>query len=334
MNERILVVDDEQPIREVVCSMLASNGYQCEEAQSGNTALSVLNSGHQFDMILTGLMMPDLGGLGLMERLNAEYPLLPVLVVTAVYEPSVALACFRLGAYDYLLKPFERGHLLWVVRTALTNHEQRSRNSVAESTLDILFSSRIAEWQKLVPVLVHADEAALETGLRVAKDDWQPRQVSELAKRLALALDLSGERVKSMALAAKFHAVGEIPVFRNILLQPKIMRPEELALMCQFRQHIYQAMKSIHILGEAAEISHSYAEHFDGTGYPRGLKGSEIPLEARILSAVYMVEHFKYRFPYNKPPTMEATYAELQRLSGQQFDPEVVGALLSVEGKA
>ena len=100
VRERILVVDDEEPIREIIVSMLASLDYQRQEAGSGNEALAILDSGEQFDLILTGLMMPDLDGLGLLEQVKMRYPDLPLVFASAVHDVTVALACLRCGALD------------------------------------------------------------------------------------------------------------------------------------------------------------------------------------------------------------------------------------------
>jgi DNA-binding NtrC family response regulator len=106
--ERILVVDDEEPIREIVCSMLRASGYECTQAASGTEALAILDSGEDFELMLSDLMMAELDGIGLLERTKERYPDIPVVMVTAVHDISVALAAIRNGAYDYLLKPFER----------------------------------------------------------------------------------------------------------------------------------------------------------------------------------------------------------------------------------
>src|SRR6266403_2603499 len=111
-SDRILVVDDEEPIREIVSSMLAFANYQCRQAASGLEALALLDSGEQFELMLSDLMMADLDGIGLLERTKERYPDMPVVMVTAVHDISVALAAIRNGAYDYLLKPFEREALL------------------------------------------------------------------------------------------------------------------------------------------------------------------------------------------------------------------------------
>src|SRR4051794_12472169 len=103
--ERILIVDDEEAIREVVDSMLSLAGYQCQQAASGLEALTILET-HEFELMLSDLMMAELDGIGLLERAKEKFPDMPVLMVTAVHDISVALAALRNGAYDYLMKPF------------------------------------------------------------------------------------------------------------------------------------------------------------------------------------------------------------------------------------
>src|ERR1700735_3652471 len=121
MADRILVVDDEEAIREIVCAIRAAAGYTWKQASSGMEALALLNSGEEFELMLSDLMMADLDGIGLLERTKESYPDMPVVMVTAVHDIAVALAAIRNGAYDYLLKPFEREQLLATVRRALEN---------------------------------------------------------------------------------------------------------------------------------------------------------------------------------------------------------------------
>ncbi len=116
--DRILVVDDEEPIREIVASMLTAASYTLPSAGSGQEALALLESGEKFDLMLSDLMMAEMDGIGLLERTKERFPEMPVVMVTAVHDISVALAAIRNGAYDYLLKPFEREQLLATVRRA------------------------------------------------------------------------------------------------------------------------------------------------------------------------------------------------------------------------
>jgi DNA-binding NtrC family response regulator len=136
MPDRILVVDDEEAIREIVCAILAAAGYAWKQASSGMEALALLNSGETFELMLSDLMMADLDGIGLLERTKERFPDMPVVMVTAVHDISVALAAIRNGAYDYLLKPFEREQLLNAVGRALENRRLKVENRTYQTKLE------------------------------------------------------------------------------------------------------------------------------------------------------------------------------------------------------
>src|SRR4249920_2298116 len=146
-SERILVVDDEEPIREIVSSMLGFANYQCRQAASGLEALALLDSGEEFELMLSDLMMADLDGIGLLERTKERYPDMPVVMVTAVHDISVALAAIRNGAYDYLLKPFEREQLLATVRRALENRRLKLENRAYQTGLEAQVAARTQQLQ-------------------------------------------------------------------------------------------------------------------------------------------------------------------------------------------
>src|ERR1043166_10085522 len=145
--ERILVVDDEETIREIVCSMLTSCNYQCKQAGSGLEALAILESGEEFELMLSDLMMAGLDGNGLLERPKKKYPDMPVVMVTAVHDISVALAAIRNGAYDYLLKPFEREQLLNTVSRALENRRLKVENRTYQTNMESLGKARTGQLQ-------------------------------------------------------------------------------------------------------------------------------------------------------------------------------------------
>src|SRR5881398_46407 len=152
-SERILIVDDEETIREIVCSMLTSAKYECRQAGSGMEALALLDSGEEFELMLSDLMMANLDGLGLLERTKEKFPDMPVIMVTAVHDISVALAALRNGAYDYLLKPFEREQLLATVRRALENRRLRMENRVYQSNLESLVAARTEQLRQAMAEL-------------------------------------------------------------------------------------------------------------------------------------------------------------------------------------
>src|ERR1700749_282288 len=162
MPDRILVVDDEEPIREIVAQMLTAAGYLCKEAASGMEALAVLTSGEEFELMLSDLMMADLDGIGLLERTKEKYPYMPVVMVTAVHDISVALAAIRNGAYDYLLKPFEREQLLNTVSRALENRRLKVENRTYQINLESLVEARTNQLQAAMSNLERSYDITLD----------------------------------------------------------------------------------------------------------------------------------------------------------------------------
>ena len=134
--ERILVVDDEKQICEIITSMLMAANYECREAGSGLEALALLESGELFDLMLSNLLMPELDGIGLLERTTDKYPDMPVVMVTGVHDVSMALSAMRNGAFDYLMKPFERQQLVAVVRRALDDRRMKLERRAYVSSLE------------------------------------------------------------------------------------------------------------------------------------------------------------------------------------------------------
>src|SRR6478735_11642741 len=160
--DRILVVDDEETIREIVSAMLTTAGFQCRQAGSGLEALAILNSGEQFELMLSDLMMAELDGIGLLERTKETYPDMPVVMVTAVHDISVALAAIRNGAYDYLLKPFEREQLLAMVRRALEHRRLKLENRAYQSNLESLVAARTEQLRQAMTDLERSYDITLE----------------------------------------------------------------------------------------------------------------------------------------------------------------------------
>src|SRR5258706_213214 len=193
-TERILVVDDEEPIREIVTAMLESSGYQCQQAASGKQALALLTSGDSFELMLSDLMMADRDGIGLLERTKEKYPDMPVVMVTAVHDISVALAAIRNGAYDYLLKPFEREQLLNTVSRALENRRLKVENRNYQTNLESLVKARTDQLQTAMANLERSYDITLEA-LGDALD-LQDRETEGHSRREEIPL---GARIFSVA---------------------------------------------------------------------------------------------------------------------------------------
>jgi len=333
--ERIFVVDDEEAIREIVSSMLTSAGYACNQAGSGLQALEILNGGAQFDLLLSDLMMPELDGLGLLERVKERYPDMPVIMVTAVHDISVALGAIRNGAYDYLLKPFEREQLLATVRRALENRRLKLENRIYQSNLESLVAARTEQLRQTMVDLERSYDITLEAlgdalDLKDAETEGHSKRVTAFTIAIARAMGLSSDRIRVIARGAFLHDIGKMAIPDAILRKPGALTEEEKAVMREHCYRGYQMLKKIPFLTEAAEIVYAHQECFDGSGYPRGLKGEEIPMGARIFSIADTLDAITSDRPYRAAQSISAARGEIQRWGGRQFDPQVVKVFLTM----
>ncbi|HET9408715.1 MAG TPA: HD domain-containing phosphohydrolase [Candidatus Sulfotelmatobacter sp.] len=335
MAERILVVDDEEAIREIVASMLTSAGYACKQAGSGMEALAILNSGEEFELMLSDLMMADLDGIGLLERTKEKFPDMPVVMVTAVHDISVALAAIRNGAYDYLLKPFEREQLLATVGRALENRRLKLENRTYQMNLESLVENRTKQLQNAVEELRRSYDITLEVLVEALdyKDhetEGHSRRVTAYTMAIARSMGVSNEEIETIARGALLHDIGKMAIPDNILKKPGKLTPDEITTMREHCYLGYRLVQKIPVLKDAAEIVYSHQEQFDGTGYPRHLKAEEIPLGARIFSVADTLDAITSDRPYRRKQSLQAARDEIKRCSGTQFDPDVVTAFLEM----
>jgi putative nucleotidyltransferase with HDIG domain len=335
MPDRILVVDDEEAIREIVSAILAAAGYTCKHAGSGMEALALLNSGEQFELMLSDLMMADLDGIGLLERSKEKFPDMPVVMVTAVHDISVALAAISNGAYDYLLKPFEREQLLKSVARALEHRRLKLENREYQTNLESLVKDRTAQLQNAMTELERSYDITLQAlgdalDLKDAETEGHSRRVTAFTMAIAKAMGVPREQIDVIARGAFLHDIGKMAIPDNILLKPGKLDDKEREIMREHCFHGYQMLKKIPFLTEACEIVYSHQEHFDGSGYPRGLRGNEIPLGARIFSVADTLDAIISNRPYRPARTLEEARKEIKAWTGRQFDPEVVDVFLKM----
>jgi putative nucleotidyltransferase with HDIG domain len=333
--ERILVVDDEDAIREIVCSMLAAANYKTRQASSGLKALAILDAGEEFELMLSDLMMADLDGIGLLERTKEGYPDMPVVMVTAVHDISVALAAIRNGAYDYLLKPFEREQLLATVRRALENRRLKMENRKYQTELESLVDARTEQLQKAMSNLERSYDITLEAlgdalDLKDAETEGHSKRVTAFTIAIARAMGLPRDQIAVIARGAFLHDIGKMAIPDAILRKPAKLDPDEVTEMREHPYRGYQMLKKIPFLTEAAAIVYSHQEFFDGTGYPRKLKGEEIPLGARIFAVADTLDAITSDRPYRKARSITEARKEIEIWCGRQFDPEVVRTFLSM----
>jgi putative nucleotidyltransferase with HDIG domain len=333
--ERILVVDDEKPVRDVVCSMLQNASYHCEQAGSGAEALRILHDDSNFQLVLTDMMMPELDGAGLLEIVRQQHEDLPVVMVTAVHDISVSLAAIRNGAYDYLLKPFEREQLLAVVRRALEANRLRVQNRAYQANLETLVSQRTTELRETIAELERSYDVTLEAlgdalDLKDAETEGHSKRVTAFTIQIARAMGLSLQSIQILARGAFLHDIGKMAIPDAILRKPHNLNEDEKVIMQEHSYLGYRILRKIPFLAESAEIVYAHQEHWDGTGYPRGLRGDEIPLGARIFAVADTLDAITSDRPYRAASSMQEARNEIARWAGRQFDPAVVSVFLSM----
>jgi len=334
-NDRILVVDDEETIREIVSSMLGGAHFQTCQAASGTEALAILESGNEFDLVLSDLMMAEMDGIALLERAKERYPDVPIVMVTAVHDIQVALQALRNGAYDYLLKPFERDQLLATVRRALEHRRLKRENDAYRTKLEELVAARTQQWKTALSDLEVSYDMTLEAlgdalDLKDAETQHHCKRVTAFTIAIARQMGLSKDEIRVIARGAFLHDIGKMAVPDHILHKPGKLTEDEMAIMREHCYLGYKILSRIPFLAEAAEIVYAHQERYDGLGYPRGLKGEEIPLGARIFAIADTLDAMRSKRDYRDAQSIEAARNEIELWSGRQFDPQIAKVFLEM----
>lgn len=332
---RILVVDDESYIRTIVSAMLEQAGLETVTAADGNEAIEAIQSDPEFDLILSDIMMVGMDGMTLLERTRTLIPHTPVVMVTAITDVDVALLAMRNGAYDYLLKPFQQDQLLATVNRALEYRKLLLQNAMYKHKLEELVTARtqmlnqaIADLERSYDITLEALGDALD--LKDTETEGHSKRVTAYTIALARAMELSPANIRTIARGAFLHDIGKMAIPDAILLKPGKLDADEQTVMRQHCARGYDMVRKIPFLSEASEIVHSHQEHYDGTGYPRGLRGNDIPLGARIFAVADALDAITSDRPYRRAQSFSKARAEIKRCSGSQFDPRVVDVLMSM----
>lgn len=333
-RETILVVDDEDPIRDVLSGLLQRGGFHCLQASDGMQALTLLEA-NRCDLVLSDILMPGLDGLRLLEQVRQKDPDLPVIIVTAMQDLEAAIGALRSGAYDYLLKPFEKEQLYHSVRRALEHRRLVLENRRYQQDLERLVAERTAQLQEALTELEHSYDYTLEAlggalDLKDAETEGHCRRVTAYTIAIGRAMGLDNSALRHIARGAFLHDIGKMGIPDAILRKPGPLTPEEDAIMRRHCEIGYQVLQNIPFLREAAQIVLCHQERYDGTGYPRGLRGEEIPLGARIFAVADALDAMISDRPYRKALPIEVAREEIRRCAGTQFDPQVVEVFLSL----
>lgn len=335
LRERILVVDDEESVRGLVGALLVRSGYSTTLADGAAEALAHLREGPAYDLVLSDIMMPGTDGLSLLQQICTDHPGTPVVMVTAVQDVHVATNAFRGGAIDYLIKPFARAQLEGVVTRAMDHGRLMKQSAAYRQNLEEMVSARTERLRATMQDLERSYDITLEAmgdalDLRDEETEGHSKRVTAYTIELARALRLDADELRMIARGALLHDIGKIATPDAILLKPGKLNDEEMAIMREHCARGYEIVCKIPFLREATEIVHAHHERFDGKGYPRGLKGEEIPRGARIFAIADTLDAMTSDRPYRKGTSFAVARAEIEKCSGGQFDPRIVDVFLQM----
>jgi putative nucleotidyltransferase with HDIG domain len=334
-QKRILIVDDEAEMRDVIIALLEQSGYATTPAESAEEAVMCLQQNPNYDLVLADIVMPETDGLSLLDHIAVDYPDIPVAIFTGLNDTEVAASAFRRGAIDYLLKPFDHTELECVVIRAIECGRLRRQSAIYRHNLESIASTRTGRLRSTMQDLERSYDVTLEAmgaalDLRDEETEGHSRRVTAYTIALARAMGIDTDELRVIARGAFLHDIGKIATPDNILLKPARLSPEEMEIMRKHCERGYEMVRKIPFLREAAEIVYAHQERFDGKGYPRGLHGEQIPLGARIFAVADTLDAMTSNRPYRKGTSFEIARAEIVQCSGQQFDPRVVNVFLAI----
>ncbi|MPZ68663.1 MAG: response regulator [Actinobacteria bacterium] len=332
----ILVVDDEESIRTLLGRVLGRGGYKNVSMASSSDEARKLLADDVFELMLTDMRMPGGSGLELLEKAREEHPYLATLMVTGVDDAELAEQALGLGAYGYLVKPFRHNEVLVSVSNALRRRQLESESRAHSEELEEKVRERTSDlWTALQRV------EQREQDLRVSQEDTIERlsiaaefrddetashinRMSHYCGSLAGWVGLDRERSDVIRMASIMHDVGKIGIPDSILLKPGKLTPDEYATMQQHAEFGYRILSGgkSELLDLAATIALTHHEWYDGTGYPRGLRGDEIPIEGRIAAIADVFDALTSDRVYRKAYGLIDAIAMMNEGRGTQFDPE------------
>lgn len=323
-KQLVLVVDDVPDNIDVIGGILRPE-YDVKVALNGEKALKIARTEPRPNLILLDIMMPGMDGYAVCAQLKEDPATsdIPIIFVTARDETSDETHGFELGAVDYITKPVNPAVVEARVRTHLALYDQNREllKAVAKRTQE-LHETRMKVIQRLGRAAEYRDK---ETGFHVIR-------MSHYARLIAQAYGGNEQWVETVFNAAPMHDVGKIGIPDGILLKPGKLAPHEYTLM---QQHPLFGAEIIGnddnpLLQISRNIALTHHERWDGTGYPQGLKGTEIPLEGRIVAIADVFDALTSRRPYKTPWSVEDAIAYIVENSGKHFEPQLVDIFQSV----
>jgi len=328
----VLVVDDEEPIRNALRKFLKQQQFEVYAAASADEALQQLRL-HKIALMLSDIRMPGTSGVDLVPQALEIEPDLAILMLTAVNDATSAALCMQRGALDYLTKPIELADLGRAVQRAIKRREMQLENRHLNQWLKEEVTTRTAELQRERHRLERVSTATLEALVNAleAKDPYlrgHSARVADLSANIATEMRLAEEDVERVRMAGRLHDLGKIGTRDAVVNKEGPLTADEFE---HVKQHVIigaQILAPLVHLGDIVAMVRSHHERFDGSGYPDGLRGEDVPQGGRIIATAEVYDALTTARPYQEKMTPEQAVERMADLSGTVLDPKVYDALV------
>jgi response regulator RpfG family c-di-GMP phosphodiesterase len=332
MEDRILIVDDEKMICSVLARRLNREGYGCVMADNGREAL-----GHfykdAFSLIISDIKMPEIDGIELLRRVKEMSPRMMVIIMTAYPEIDMAVEAMRAGAYDFIIKPVDLDLVVLSVKKALEKKKLEEEVEAYHKNLERLVEERTAEIRQALSVVKksHLDSVMVLAGAIDAKDPYtrgHSDRVRKMSVRIGMKLGFDEKRLENLVFGALLHDIGKIGIKDDVLQKQGNLNSMEYQYIQEHPLIGVKIVEGIDFFKDKIPVIRNHHEYFDGSGYPDGLVGEAIPLEARTVAVPDAFDAMTSSRPHHEAMSLEEALSEMERGKGKQFDPKILGIFL------
>lgn len=340
-NRKVLIVDDEEPIRRLLGYLLEPHGYMVTLAAESREARQHLEK-NSYALVLCDVNMPGESGMDLVRHILTQYPLTAVIMVTGLDSPVLANAALDMGAFGYVIKPFEANEVLINVANALRRRKLEIENSMHRENLEEVVRTRTIALQQALDWLERSEKElrlsreetiqrlAIAAEFRDSATAQHIQRMSHYCELLARRFGLSPDRCDLIRTASPMHDIGKIGTPDHVLLKPGKFTPEEFNVIAQHAEIGYRILggSDAELLKVAAVIAWTHHERWDGSGYPRNLKGDTIPIEGRIASIADAFDALTTERVYKPAFPFEHAVDLMVKHKAQHFDPDLIDVFM------